>query len=868
MLFEQIEYAKKIVKPDIPPYILSNLTKQFDIRPYQEEAIKNYLVYEQAEMNNGRNQVLFHMATGSGKTFIMASLILHLYKKGYRNFLFFVHLDNILQKTRDNFLNKSSPKYLFSEQICIDGKIVTIREVNHFGESVPDSINICFTTIQGLHSAYKNRKENTLSYLESSEYDVVFISDEAHHLSVDTKCKKDSNKDANNKTSWETVVKQYFSGNKNNILLEFTATIDLNDAAIKKEYTDKIVYRYDLKKFRKDGYSKEVDTLSTNMDYLDMGLIALILSQYRLKLFNSEPLKKNIKPVILFKSKTIDESNEYYVEFRNKLDSLTGSDLEKYFSLNIDIIRKARLYFSTNGISLDLLARELKESFSDEHCATVNEKTKKKFSYVQLNTLESLNNPLRAIFEVDRLDEGWDVLNLFDIVRLYDTVDSHNGIPGPTTIQEAQLIGRGARYCPFVTDDVENKYKRKFDSDLDNPLRICETMYYHCKNKNGYIEDLRNALIINGMRDSKTIQRHIRLKESFKRTDLYNNGIVLMNQQQEVDREQVTSIPAPIRDKKYTFTTTGTHVSSTILFEEQTKNTFEERNHYSISISAIASININIINRAIRHYPFYSFNNLKKLYPSVKSTREFITSPSYLGDIKIDLIIDSEEPSASQLYDGCLYVLGQVADLLSNADRAFIGSNDFKRVKISTIFTDKTLEFTDPKGEGRGIPQSEASTYRLDLSTKEWYVFNENYGTSEEKAFVKYFNQRYPELKKQYEEIYLVRNERHMQLYTFNDGKRFEPDFLLFLRRKGNNKDVGQMQVFIEPKGDMLLEQDRWKEDFLLQIGECWIDSGHQFFDTIEYSVIGLPFFNEEHNKEFEKAFNDLINNMSNINYR
>ncbi|MDA0062985.1 DEAD/DEAH box helicase family protein [Brachyspira hyodysenteriae] len=31
---------------------------------------------------------MFNMATGSGKTLIMASLILYLYEKGYRNFLF------------------------------------------------------------------------------------------------------------------------------------------------------------------------------------------------------------------------------------------------------------------------------------------------------------------------------------------------------------------------------------------------------------------------------------------------------------------------------------------------------------------------------------------------------------------------------------------------------------------------------------------------------------------------------------------------------------------------------------------------------------------------------------------------------------
>ena len=54
------------------------------------------------------------------------------------------------------------------------------------------------------------------------------------------------------------------------------------------------------------------------------------------------------------------------------------------------------------------------------------------------------------------LNEGWDVLNLFDIVRLYDTRSSAS-----YTIKEAQLIGRGARYCPFLVNEEQKKFKRK-----------------------------------------------------------------------------------------------------------------------------------------------------------------------------------------------------------------------------------------------------------------------------------------------------------------------------------------------------------------------------------------------------------------------
>ncbi|WP_155486545.1 hypothetical protein, partial [Vibrio campbellii] len=75
---------------------------------------------------------------------------------------------------------------------------------------------------------------------------------------------------------------------------------------------------------------------------------------------------------------------------------------------------------------------------------------------IELNSLEDSDNEIRAIFAVDKLNEGWDVLNLFDIVRLYDTRNKW----GKTATQEAQLIGRGARYCPFKVEDEQPLYQR------------------------------------------------------------------------------------------------------------------------------------------------------------------------------------------------------------------------------------------------------------------------------------------------------------------------------------------------------------------------------------------------------------------------
>ena len=56
------------------------------------------------------------------------------------------------RKTKGNFLNPRATKYLFSEDIHIDGKKVAVTEVGNFDGVNENDINICFTTIQQLHT--------------------------------------------------------------------------------------------------------------------------------------------------------------------------------------------------------------------------------------------------------------------------------------------------------------------------------------------------------------------------------------------------------------------------------------------------------------------------------------------------------------------------------------------------------------------------------------------------------------------------------------------------------------------------------------------------------------------------------------------
>lgn len=865
-LFEEIkairEYAPEAYK-ELPKYVVQNLTQKYQIRPYQEQAFRNFITYfENDRLRHKPSQVLFHMATGSGKTLIMAGLILYLYKKGYRNFLFFVNADNIVQKTKDNFINRTSSKYLFNDEINIDGQSVKIRTVENFQDWNKDDINICFTTIQGLHMSLNQFKENGLTDDDFAEKKIVLIADEAHHLNIETK-KGLSPSEKEYRNNWETTVNRIFNSDVDNVLLEFTATCDLKNPYILSEYEKKIIVDYPLRKFREDGYSKEVKTLQSHVSLIDRVLQAVLLSQYRLKLFQDN--KKLIKPVILFKSDKIDSSKKFYQEeFRPLIDNLSESDLLRIRTQTSNpLLVKMFEYFDTHTTNEQLIS-EIKEDFSHEKCISVNSKEDKGTYQLLINSLEDRNNLIRCIFAVDQLNEGWDVLNLFDIVRLYETrsAERHGG-PGRQTIQEAQLIGRGARYCPFTTTDKSERFLRKFDDDIDNELRVCETLYYHCMYNSLYISELTTAMKGIGLLPDNIKECSYILKEDFKRDIIYNNGLVFENERVVQSRKQITELLPSVRTKDYEIdlSSGATSIVNLLAPSSDGVKTLERVSTKSFTIGQIAERNYSIVHKALRQFNIFKFDILQQYYPNLKSTKQFITDSNYLGNIKINIKISNDEITNEQLYTACKRVVEKISNSISDIEETFEGTKEFKPRKICEVFRDKTVSYTDPHGDGQGVSQSHGAIsehLKVNLPDEDWFVFTDNFGTSEEKEFVAYFKDHVQDLKNKYEKVYLIRNERQLKLFSFNGGERFEPDYVLIMTKQNGNI-TDQYQIFIEPKGSHLIQKDSWKETFLLEIESSGIPV-KTLVDDNNYKIIGFPFFNKaERQSQFNEAMNNLL---------
>ena len=869
------EFGRRYIsRIELPDYFDTSLSPTRKLRPYQEECFRYFLTYMDPENDFEDKQIhphlLFHMATGSGKTLIMAGALLYLYEQGYRNFLFFVDSTNIVEKTKDNFLNPSSSKYLFAPQIIINGNRVEVRKVDNFQGAATDCINLCLCTIQGLHSDLNSEKENAVTYDDFSDQPVVLISDEAHHMNTATRRGGLSAEDEQHTRNWESTVMRIFNKDNGilpNILLDFTATADLTDPLIAKKYEDKIIFDYPLKKFRENLYSKDVEVVESDLEPLDMALQAMILSQYKRKLFAD--IKQNIKPVVLLKSKTITANKDIFNQFKQAVLNFDESGANRIRTRAKDDLAAAFDYFDEHHISASNLILELKEDFAEERLLLVDGNNISPEKQLLLNSLENADNEIRAIFAVDMLNEGWDVLNLYDIVRLYNTRDAANNRPGKTTMQEAQLIGRGARYMPFIdpNNPTLDADKRKYDGDATNPLRVIEKLHYHSAYNPRYIQELHTALVETGIIPDTKTQLKLVLKQEFKDSRLYKKGLVFLNSRIPLPlAENDGTIGKNILQKTFTVSLHTGQVRTNQVFSDNTETTIISTKILPIKFK---DIDYHVVRSAMNSFVSFNFDRLKKLYPQLKSGKEFITSENYLAnlDIRISGTKDSiSDYSQSDKLMIAKTVLKEIEPLLLTLGKSYKGTKEFKPFQIKDKFRDVIqLNVTIPKDGNQefGISMRDPRTkYALDLTNKNWYAYNDNFGTSEEKALVKYIDGIMSKLEEKYDEIYLVRNEKDIQIFSFDNGQVFEPDFVLFLRIKGTSDKYDNLQLFIEPKGDGLLKQDKWKNDFLKQIKQT--AEIHYCTRVDNYIVWGIPFFNESNNKEFETSFNeDIINSFS-----
>lgn len=894
MLYDEFNTYKNFAGVDVfknkaleKTEILRNLNPAFPAREYQKEALGRFYYYcEEYHQKQKPIHLMFNMATGSGKTLIMAANILYLYQKGYRNFIFFTRLGNIIQKTKANFLDPVSKKYLFADKVIFGGKEVKINEVDNFEGVNDENINIIFSTTSLLHTRFNYARENVLTYEDFEDKRIVLIADEAHNLSAETNGKI-SKTDEEDRRNWENTVMRILNANsqKENVLLEFTATARLEQEypEIIEKYKDKAIYRYDLKEFRLDRFSKDVRTLQIDAPIMERVLSAVIISQYRLKIAGKHKIA--LKPVVMFKANRVSipkegVSKEYNPQivvssvfkdsFHKFIAELNEKAIQQQAKINDDTLQKAFRFFKEQKISLFNLAEEIKNDFAPEKCITVDDDKDLEKKQLLLNSLEDRNNEIRAVFATEKLNEGWDVLNLFDIVRLYNTRSEFKSKlgkerkPGKTTVQEAQLIGRGARYYPFIINEYNDAYRRKFDTDQGNELRILEQLYYHSMHNPDYISELTKVLVKEGIVPERTIKREIKIKDSFKNNDFWKNGYIFLNLRKQNLGKDIFALS----DAKAVFD----HNAEINIFQLPTREAIEkdlfiagadvgEKAKTEIKEFKFADLGRHVIRTALMKTPSGQFNELSKIFGNIESANDFISNEKYLGGLKIKVkgtteqvenLLQTEKSSVAG------FVVNKVLGIASKEKKEYYGTKEFRAHLIQKIFeNDKILQLDSESPRAQNMSD-------FDFGRKEWFAQNEIWGTIEEEAFLRFIDEAVSKLKNKYQDIALLRNEQFFKIFSFESGEPFYPDFVLFLSEKKTIQEV-VYQIFIEPKGDQFLDaqnsfeqsKENWKQKLLLEI-----ENNHTVDLKIEnkdFRLIGLPFYNKQLQEKFSEVFERFV---------
>lgn len=850
-LSTELENALKYVNIEIPSYIKDNLNKE--LREYQNEALKRFLLQRK---NPKTNHLMFNMATGSGKTLVMAALMLDCYKMGYRNFVFFVNSTAILEKTKANFCDIFSSKYLFANEINIDSKRVEIRAISNFDESDENAINIYFSTIQGLFSLFKDEKENSLTLEDLQNYEIVFLADEAHHLNSETK-KTLTQSEKEDKKDWESVINKAFKSHENNLMLEFTATIP-NDKKVLAKYEDKIVYEYALKEFCLDGYSKRIFLVKYDDSELKTRLLgACLLSAYRELLARENNIE--LKPIVLFKSESINLSKENQKLFNEILQELNADDISEFYNSvdkNDELFKYSFEFFirQFGKNYTNVLAEHIKNAFKDIYQLNANDNKEAEDYQIKLNTLEDKENVIRVIFAVDKLNEGWDVLNLFDIVRLGSAVIRNSS---KTTTKEAQLIGRGARYYPFGCGD--EKYKRKYDDERLNELTMLERLSYHALNDVEYINNIKQELKDQGSLFDEAegileLNPSQKAKEITNKNEIFyvSNKKIMLGKDYIFDASKIKRalecIEIPYTEHKISNSEEkfDDENSSNVVYKTLYK--VGEKIEYKMFAKAMNILKINI-------------DKIKIYNEELESKKDFynkVIAP-------LNLLFHKNQKFNDPVIrlDIAKYILTHYKEQL-NKESVKCEVTDFTAKKLVNIGSRKIIKNGNCSEDGELIFKS------VENSPYEWLYYDKFSTDSDtEKEFLEFIEANKERIDRNFSEWIIMRNEgfKEFKIYDNREGQNtygegFEPDFIFFGKPKEQVKlDYLSAEIIMESKGPHLYSKDKWKEDLILDetiLNKKVFGAIKDISTKVELNLFALPFFfKKKHaeNKNFEEQF-------------
>ncbi|GAA7717308.1 hypothetical protein HpMMM92_09930 [Helicobacter pylori] len=542
---------------------------------------------------------------------------------------------------------------------------------------------------------------------------------------------------------------------------------------------------------------------------------------------------ENFKPCILFKSERIEDSKENQEHFNAFLDNLSPLDLENFFNDSRNAFFKdAKNFFDKQKYTPNLAALLQTKFKKSTQINTNNEKELEK-GMLLLNSLEDRDNPKRVVFSVDKLNEGWDVLNLFDIVRLKNKASQKD------TTKEAQLIGRGARYYPFSYNDFKPSriefYQRKFD--LSNPLSALERLDYHAVYDSEFIAQLKNELQDLGLgfvNEKQTIPltptKHFKCYYASNTKDKNKN---LFN------KDYTDHVKVKLQ---------SLHVPLFGFIVHEKKVDFKEENKSDKTFylpHALGKIPLNYFLKAL-NLKNLDFKTLKKAFKKHAFNNKVEFIKQYISPLKTNFHKNQKFDDNKKLLELAVYIIENLKDtLLKEQDKYSVSELKLKEFETHN----KSLS---------------ASEFEQNIPPYEWLLFKDmrKLDSELERAFLNFINDNKEVLDKKFKEWCVLRNDHFTELKVLCNiedspyyAQGFEPDFILFAQT--HSDEFLGFTCYMEAKGEHLEPSNAWKEEFLEMLENADLKSRNKKLD-----LKGLPFFthhNKVVNDEFNTAFNQIF---------
>lgn len=811
------------------------------LRTHQIEALSRLEHYEAYLQDSCQERyLLFHMATGSGKTLVMASAILYYYTLGYRQFMFISEKNVLLDKTRQVLCNPDHAKYHFAKPLRYKGKTLTLRAVDTVQPSSDTDIYISFKSIQTLQNELDENKarENATHAEDLKREKTVFLVDEAHHF---TDCTNTDEK------RWKGVLEGGHSLHPigllhlhpENRILGFSATLKEENTAFKEQYQKRVLYNYNFKKYREAGYTKEPELLALNMSANERILLACLNSLYRQYISGKSYDLPNFTPKILVKFPKRTVADEYYNGFESYLKRQSKETITRLiYSLDDGLrIKENLIALIEQYEAYDLLMANFSPYKS--RVLLIHGSTKdKEASIRELNHMDEPDTRIRMVFAVDMLNEGWDVLSLFDIVRYAESDSATKQV----VLSDVQLIGRGARYYPFKYSHFPDNDKRKSTQGaLINNIDGLETLTYFTDTHNRYLAKLKAEAEaqIGGLVENKTpVECVSRLKDSFKHSNVWRKGRFISNQFVEFQPVSLQELESRLKDPAITKITrlnkTFTASSQTYLYSQSDTSTRQLQSNESINWEHMCETDkgwyqrwLMVLLDVMDETPYFRGDSLfRKIQGRNRTAFAETCLNALLPHIVWENYSVEDRNLAEVLADISAYIDSILLPLTRQAIERNMGCQELKADWLYEVM-EKRLK------DGKVIQLLSNPPKAMDLSKEDFYVFDTFYGNNLEQDVIQKIRTVIASLKRRYQEVYLIRNEGFLKLWG-EQGSGFEPDFLLYTYQE----KIPQFHyVFIEPKNDKLAMAEQWKQSLLDNVFNERLYTDHK--------ILVLPFVTE-----------------------